>query len=91
MIKNVDVDLIKYKSILTWTPKIGDMVFRDGGLFRWCALVIGIKDDNVHIRKSGCPALLLTGEYKEETTNTIKIKNSRLGAYFVVSDGVYFT
>jgi len=90
MPKDFQVDLIEYGSIKMWIPKTGDMVFKDGGLFRWCGLIDGIKDDNISIRKSGNPALLVTGEYKSGIINVRKIKYARIGSYFIVSGGTYY-
>lgn len=86
----LQVDLIEHGSLTNWSPQIGDMIFKDGGLFRWCALVDGINGDNIHIMKSGNPTLLITGDYKSEIVNAAKIRHSRLGSYFIVSRGIYY-
>lgn len=90
MVRDVQVDLVEHGPMSMWVPKVGDMVFRDGGLFRWCGLVDGIKDDNVNIRKSGNPTLLFTGDYKNEVINIQKIKYARFGSYFIISNGIYY-
>lgn len=86
----VGVDLIEYGMIAVWVPKLGDFIFKDGGMFRWCGLIDGIKDDNLSIKKSGNPQLLLTGDYKNGIVNRRKIASARFGSYFVVSKGVIF-
>lgn len=86
----MEVDLIEHGPLVRWAPQIGDMIFRDGGLFRWCGLVDGINGENVHIRKSGNPTLLMTGDYKNDIVNVSKIRHSRIGTYFVVSRGIYY-
>jgi len=90
MARDVQVDLIEHGSMNMWVPKVGDMIFKDGGLFRWCGVIDGIKDDNASVRKSGNPTLLLTGDYKAEIINVQKIKHARMGSYFVVSGGTYY-
>lgn len=86
----VGIDLAEYGRIQLWSPKIGDIIFKDGGLFRWCGLVDGLKDGNMSIRKSGNPQLLFTGEYKNDIININKIRSSRFGSYFVISNGVIY-
>lgn len=87
----LQVDLLSHKSLSAWSPSIGDMIFKDGGLFRWCALVNGINSDNVSVMKSGNPTLLIMGESKEEVINVRKIKSVKIGSYFIVDrNGIYY-
>jgi hypothetical protein len=88
--RNVEIDLLQHGSLQSWSPKIGDVVFKDGLFFRWCAIVEGIKGDNISVRIAGNMHLMSMGEYKSEVINFRKIKNARLGNYFVCSDGIYY-
>lgn len=90
MMTNVEMDLIEYGDMKNWVPKIGDMIFKDGVLFRWCALVDGIKGESVNVRKAGNPQLLFTGQYKSTVINSRQIKSARFGAFYIVSNGAYF-
>lgn len=91
MSRSVEMDVAQYTELSRWSPKMGDMIFKDGGMFRWCALIIGINNDNAYVKKSGCPHLLFTGDSKEETISISKIKHTRAGSYWVVSnDGIYY-
>jgi len=86
----LEVDLLKYGDLRRWNPKVGDTIFKDGLMFRWCCVVTGVKDDKVYVRKSGNVHLLTSGDFKEEVVDIKKIKNSMVGSYFAVSDGTYY-
>lgn len=87
----LEIDLMGYKELTTWKPKIGDMLFKDGILSRWCAVVEGINNNNISVRISGNPRLLVTGDYKSKVLKVPKIVSSMVGAYFVVDkDGIYY-
>ena len=88
--RNVEVELLQHSSLQIWNPTIGDVVFKDGLFFRWAAVIQGIKGDNISVRMAGNIHLMAMGEYKEEVINYRKIKNSRLGSYFVCSNGIYY-
>lgn len=85
-----EVDLIEFGDMKNWTPKVGDMIFKDGMFVRWCALIDGIKGELANVRKAGNPQLLLSGNYKSEVINFRQIKTARFGQYFICSRGVYF-
>lgn len=86
----IDVDLMKYAQIIYWAPNIGDFIYKDGIFFRWCAVITGIKDDNIMIRKAGNIHLLVSGDYEESIINIRKIKSSSYGSYFIISNGIYY-
>lgn len=90
MMNNIEVDLLEYGDIKNWHPKVGDLIFRDGMFIRWCAIINGIKDENLNIKKAGNIQLLLSGDYKTEVINARQIKSARYGTYYVNSKGAYF-
>lgn len=87
---NVEIDLVKYGNLVDWIPKLGDMIFKDGLIVRWCAVIDGMMNDDMNIRKAGNPQLLFAGEYKNEVLNSRKIKSARFGTYYICSDGTYY-
>lgn len=85
-----EVDLMKYAQMMHWSPNVGDFIYKDGMFFRWCAVVTGIKEDKIVVRKSGNIHLLVSGDYEETILNIRKIKSASYGSYFIISDGTYY-
>ena len=88
--KNASVDLLAYRDVKCWNPAIGDVIFKDGILFRWCAVVNGIKESSINVRRSGNMHLLISGEYKDYIINVNQIKSARFGVYMIIRDGIYY-
>lgn len=89
----LEVDLLKYAPIQSWKPSIGDVIHKDGLFFRSCFIVIGVNGDKVSVRKSGNIHLLISGDYKDvvfDGSFIRSIKNSSVGSYFIVSNGIYY-
>jgi hypothetical protein len=88
---DVEVELLKYADLSEWKPKIGDMVFHDGFIFRWFAIIYQVNNDMLSVKKSGNLRLLMQGEYEETILNFRKIKNSMVGSFSVIGhNNVYY-
>jgi hypothetical protein len=88
---SIEVELLKYADLSEWNPKVGDVIFRDGFIFRWFAVICGINGDILLTRKSGNLRLLMQGDYEEISLNLRKIKNSMLGSFSIISNNnIYY-
>lgn len=90
MFNKIQIDLFNYGSLQEWSPKIGDVIFKDGFWSRWCAVIDGINGENLNTMKAGNMQLLLTDEHKIEVINIRAIRYARFGKYMVVSNGNYY-
>jgi len=88
---DIDVELVKYADLTGWSPKVGDMLFRDGFIIRWFAVIYGVDGDTLLVKKSGNLRLLVQGDYEEIKLNVRKIKNTMVGSFSVISNSnVYY-
>lgn len=87
---DIDIELMKFADFGIWTPKIGDVIFRDGMIIRWFAVVYGIDGDTLLIKKSGNLRLLVQGDYEEVKISVRKIKNTMVGSFSIISGNVYY-
>lgn len=90
MFNTIQIDLFNYSSLKEWSPKIGDVIFKDGFWNRWCAVVDGMNGENLNVMKAGNMHLLLTDKNETEVISVREIKFARFGKYMIVSDGNYY-
>lgn len=89
--RDIEVELLKFADLSKWEPKVGDVIFSDGFIFRWFAVIYQMNGDNLLIKKSGNLRLLVAGDYEETSTSIRKIKNSMLGSFSIINvENVYY-
>lgn len=92
MVRELDVELARYKSIAEWQPKIGDLVVKYGWItkVKWFGVVNGVSNDGtVNIIKEGTLRLLVTtppndSKNKSVTLSLHSMKNNFTEAYSVI-------
>ncbi|KKK63792.1 hypothetical protein LCGC14_2990720 [marine sediment metagenome] len=92
---NAQQELAKYKSIRSWSPKIGDFVIYHALFWtRWYGIISEINGQFVTLTVENLPKLLLTMTPEEQIENkkTISIarmQGARGGSYAIMQDGVW--
>lgn len=86
----LSVDLIQYKEIQTWKPRVGDVLIEDGIFFRTWNVVTEAKGQSIKCFSAGLLRLICIHRYKEKLYNLETVKSSSPGLYTVIQDGVFY-
>lgn len=92
MPREVDIQLMQYRGMQDWKPRVGDVVIKHGWFVRtvWFGVVNFIKPDGVlEIIKDGVPRLLVTTPTDVMRSKTLdvspgRIKSSSPGSYTII-------
>ena len=93
--KLVPTELVRYKDLGTWVPKIGDFIIWHGWWKRWYGLVSSIDSDEVVVIYENLPKLLFTmseseREAHKKRISIVRIRCSRGGEYHVLQNGLWY-
>lgn len=92
MAREVDIQLMQYRGMQDWKPRVGDVIIRHGWIVRtkWFGVVNFIRPDGVlDVIKDGMPRLLVTTpadlmRSKTSDVNPGIIKSSTPGSYTIM-------
>src|SRR5271169_6499176 len=71
MTQTLNVDLAYFKSLVEWTPRVGDFIIWHGWLQHWFGVVSQIDPDgSLHIVNQGMPLLLFGLSQPQMDKNT---------------------
>jgi hypothetical protein len=89
-----NIPLALYKSIVTYSPKLGDFIIWHGLWGRYYAIINGVSNDTISAIKSGMPNLLFTMAQEEMDKSLIKINLTKIrrsrGGYAILQNGTWY-